>query len=224
MDVDESVVAGLDESMAKAPSLKLLVGLGNPGMEYAGTRHNMGFMLVDRLMVDSEKCEACEWQPKEGLLHKCRIGEAELLLLKPMTYMNGSGSAVGETVGKFGISPQELLVVSDDLDMPLGRLRLRMKGSCGGHRGLASIAEYLGSLDFPRLRLGIGRPQSDSESVIDYVLGKWTSDDSALLERVLEAGAEAVRKAANGVLEGCTLKVDEGLSDKDNAEVQGVEN
>ena len=147
-----------------------------------------------------------------------------MLVLKPMTYMNSSGRAVGQTAGTFGISPQELLVVSDDLDMPLGKIRLRMKGSSGGHRGIASIAEFLGCQDFPRLRLGIGRPQSGEKGVIDYVLDSWTSEDTELLELVLSTGTRLVLKGLAEGLEGCTVMVETASSDKDNAEVQGVEN
>ena len=204
--------------------MKLVVGLGNPGMDYAGTRHNMGFMLVDRLAQESGATAVAEWQPAEGILLEARMGGRRVLMLKPTTFMNGSGRAVSETAGRFGISPQELLVVSDDLDMPLGRLRLRMKGSSGGHRGIASVAEYLGCSDFPRLRLGIGRPQSGQAGVIDYVLNAWTSEDAELLEKVLVTGAGLVLKGLADGLEGCTVTVEKASSDKDNAEVQGVEN
>lgn len=224
MDADDSVTAVSEVSAKQPSSLKLVVGLGNPGIEYAGTRHNMGFMLVDELLGECEEKELCGWQPAEGILHRAVKGGREMYLLKPMTYMNSSGRAVGETAGMFGISPQELLVVSDDLDMPLGRIRLRMKGSSGGHRGIASVAEYLGCSDFPRLRLGIGRPQSGQAGVIDYVLNAWTSEDAELLEKVLVTGAGLVLKGLADGLEGCTVTVEKASSDKDNAEVQGVEN
>jgi len=222
MEADDAVAAVSDKSKEEA-AVRLVVGLGNPGMDYAGTRHNMGFMLVDRLAQECGAAPVADWQPSEGILLEARPGGRRVLMLKPTTFMNSSGRAVSETAGRFGISPQELLVVSDDLDMPLGRLRLRMKGSSGGHRGIASIAEYLGTADFPRLRLGIGRPQPGSGGVIDYVLESWTSDDAVLLDRVLAEAVSIVLKCAADGPSGCTVTVETNSSDKDNAEVQGAE-
>jgi len=221
METEGSVAA--EDRLVATPQLKLLVGLGNPGVEYAGTRHNLGFLAVEHFMEASGNRGLCEWQPENGQLYRVNLAARQVLVLKPMTYMNESGRAVGETSSRFGISPQELLVVSDDLDMPLGRLRQRTKGSCGGHRGLASIAQVLGCEDFPRLRLGIGRPQSGLTTIVDYVLGCWTSEEAQVLADVLEAAVILIRKGIESGVEGCSQRVPERTSDQDNAEVQGAE-
>ncbi len=162
-----------------------MVGLGNPGRRYAGTRHNAGFMVLDRLAQE------------EGLGFRER-GEALLApwnggwLMKPLTYMNRSGWAVAPFVRKKAIPLDRLLVVHDDLDLPLGRLRLKRGGSSGGQRGVASIIEALGEAGFDRLRIGIGRPPPGVDPV-DWVLARFAPGERAVLERVLEAAAGAVR-------------------------------
>ena len=163
----------------------LVVGLGNPGPGYARTRHNAGFMVLDRL------AEA------EGLAFRTR-GEVAIAewgqgwLMKPLTYMNRSGLAVAPFVRKKGIPLERLLVVHDDLDLPLGRLRLKRGGSAGGQRGVASIIEALGDDGFDRLRIGIGRPPP-GEDPVDWVLSPFRPDERPVLERVLKAAADAVR-------------------------------
>ncbi|MBQ7178063.1 MAG: aminoacyl-tRNA hydrolase [Victivallales bacterium] len=205
----------------EAPKASLLiVGLGNPGYEYVNTRHNAGFMVVDALMQSAEFVEKAEWQPLEGelyrvLLKRCegRLGQ-ELLVLKPMTYMNSSGLAVAPVLEWAALTPSSLLVVSDDLDMQLGRLRLRAKGSSGGHNGLKSIAECLGTQDFARLRVGVGRPQPGDEGVIDYVLGSWASSEKALLERVLDEAVTRLRNCVERGIEGFSVTLEEVSLDK----------
>lgn len=198
----------------------LIVGLGNPGYEYVNTRHNAGFLVVDALMQSAEFVEKAEWQPLEGelyrvLLKRCegRLGQ-ELLVLKPMTYMNSSGLAVAPVLEWAALTPSSLLVVSDDLDMQLGRLRLRAKGSSGGHNGLKSIAECLGTQDFARLRVGVGRPQPGDEGVIDYVLGSWASSEKALLERVLDEAVARLRTCVERGIEGFSVTLEEVSLDK----------
>lgn len=200
---------------------KLVVGLGNPGIKYAETRHNAGFLVVDALLNDNSGFEMESWQPSQGMLWKGKISGCELYVLKPMTFMNSSGTAVGETIGRLGLSPRELLVVCDDLDMELGRLRLRMKGSCGGHNGVRSIAEILGTEDFPRLRMGVGRPQSSEISIVDYVLGSWTSDEIYEVGKVVSQATEFVIKCVTDKVEGASWKLTETLSDNGNATFQG---
>ena len=206
---------------AETPKASLLiVGLGNPGYEYVNTRHNAGFMVVDALMQSAELVEKAEWQPLEGelyrvLLKRCEGGLGqELLVLKPMTYMNSSGLAVAPVLEWAALTPSSLLVVSDDLDMQLGRLRLRAKGSSGGHNGLKSIAECLGTQDFARLRVGVGRPQPGDEGVIDYVLGSWASSEKALLERVLDEAVARLRVCVERGIEGFSVTLEEVSLDK----------
>lgn len=198
----------------------LIVGLGNPGYEYVNTRHNTGFMVVDALMQSAEFVEKAEWQPLEGELYKVilkrcegRLGR-EILVLKPMTFMNASGLAVAPVLEWAALTPSSLLVVSDDLDMQLGRLRLRAKGSCGGHNGLKSIVECLGTQDFARLRVGVGRPQPGDEGVIDYVLGSWASSEKALLERVIDEAVARLRTCVERGIEGFSVTLEEVSLDK----------
>lgn len=161
----------------------LLVGLGNPGPAYQGTRHNAGFMVLDRLAQE----EGLSWRPKD---------EAEWAdwqeghLLKPLTMMNLSGKAVAPVARKKGLEASQILVIYDDLDLPLGKIRLRPGGSAGGHRGVASIIEHLGTADFPRLKIGIGRPPGET---ITYVLGSFTASEREILARVIPAATQAIR-------------------------------
>ena len=206
----------------KAPAFRLFVGLGNPGMKYAGTRHNAGFMVADALMKLADSCSSSTWQPIEGDLFNTTFNGTGLLVLKPHTFMNSSGEAVKQVVQQFNISPTELLVACDDLDMEVGRIRLRTRGSCGGHRGLASIESSLGTRDFPRLRIGIGRPQPGTQEIIDYVLGAWVSDREADVPSIVLAAAKlAAQNAGKQFREGKTLELGDILPDKVNAKSLG---
>ncbi len=195
-----------EKSVAAPPRTRLVVGLGNPGSEYANTRHNLGFLVVDELLSKAVGSRPSEWQPREGLLYEMEFGGERVHALKPLTFMNSSGTTVEETVRQLGISPKELLVVCDDLDLEFGLLRLRASGSTGGHRGLASIVEHLDSSDFPRLRVGIGRPQPGDGEVIDYVLSPWTSDQQEQLPGCLAQAAALVERCVAGEIEPCTVK------------------
>ncbi|HHW42503.1 MAG TPA: aminoacyl-tRNA hydrolase [Desulfotomaculum sp.] len=169
----------------------LVVGLGNPGPEYAQTRHNAGFMVVDRL--------ARELNIPVGrrvffsLTGRGQLEGRQIMLAKPMTYMNESGRAVAAIMRWHRLTPADLLVVSDDLDLPVGRIRLRRAGGHGGHRGLQSIIQHLGTNGFARLRMGIGRPVHEGMDVVDWVLGRFTPEEGPLIEQAVAAAAEAVR-------------------------------
>jgi len=175
--------------------LLLIVGLGNPGTEYARTRHNAGFMLIDRL---SEAYSIRMSRHGKGAWGAGRIAGAEVTLLKPLTYMNLSGQAVSELLGEYPELSGSLLLVYDDCDLPLGKVRIRKSGGSGGHRGLSSIINTLGTKDIPRVRLGIGRPEDGD--VVEYVLSQFAPDDLPQLEEMLGRAREAVESIiANGI-------------------------
>jgi PTH1 family peptidyl-tRNA hydrolase len=169
--------------------LKLIVGLGNPGPKYRGTRHNVGFDVLDALAGRHHL--AFESAPAEALIARWRRPEAcDVLLAKPLTYMNNSGVAVGELLRYFKIDVANLLVVVDEVQLPLGRLRARARGSAGGHNGLKSIIAHLGS-EFCRLRLGIGRGDGRRD-LADHVLARFDRDEAAEVERMTVRAADAV--------------------------------
>lgn len=166
----------------------LIVGLGNPGGDYEDTRHNAGFAVVDELI--GRLCPAAEaahaWNSR---VSRVRHAGRRLVLMKPLTFMNVSGDAVAKAVRALDLLPEEIMIVCDCLDLPLGCLRLRQRGSSGGHRGLESVIQALGTNHFPRLRLGVGRPPGD---VIEYVLGAWLADELPIVRDVVERAAEAI--------------------------------
>ena len=187
-------------SPESAAPLQLLVGLGNPGSKYAATRHNVGFMALERLAAAGGT--AFRQQPKlHGLLAEVGQGAMRLRLLMPQTYMNDSGRSIRAALDWFGLEPSQLLVVVDDMDLPLGKLRLRASGSAGGHNGLRSTISHLGTQDFPRLRIGIGAPAHDPAErrarTVGHVLGRFSAAEQPLLEAVLaevEAGIGLIQR------------------------------
>ncbi|MGE0863801.1 MAG: aminoacyl-tRNA hydrolase [Vicinamibacterales bacterium] len=186
--------------------MKLIVGLGNPGPEYRDTRHNVGFLVADELARRWRVPDA--WREKFSALHiKTMVGDDAVVLAKPLTYMNLSGQAVAGLAGFYRIDPAGVLVVTDDVALPLGRLRARPEGSAGGHNGLKSIIQHLGTQAFPRLRVGVGRGD-DRRDLADHVLGRFAPDErdtvsAAVLraadaaERFLSDGMERVMSAFN---------------------------
>ena len=170
--------------------MKVVVGLGNPGPEYERTPHNMGFLVVDSL------AERLGCRLKESTRFEARVGSAshageELILVQPQTFMNNSGKAVGLVLNYRKVSPADLLVIVDDADIPLGSLRLRKKGGTGGHRGLVSISTVLGTPDYGRIRVGIGRGGRQGD-LVDHVLGTFGRDEWTLARTAIEAAADAV--------------------------------
>ena len=147
----------------------LAVFLGNPGPRYNGTRHNAGFLAADAMA--KEKGVSVTRLRFRALTGRCELDGTGVLLMKPQTYMNESGQAVGQAARFYKIPPERVIVVSDDINLPCGRLRIRTKGSAGGHNGLKSIIAHLGSEDFPRVRIGVGAPPSGGNEQIDWVLG-----------------------------------------------------
>ena len=188
----------------------VIVGLGNPGAEYAKTRHNAGFLVAERL---AERWQA-GWSYEKKFNARVARGQRaglQVLLCEPQTYMNSSGEAVGALVKFYQVPPAGLLVVVDDADLPLGEIRLRPSGSSGGHHGLESIGQHLGTRDYARLRIGIGR-QSGAREITGYVLGRFSSTEAALADKVLtvasdqaecwvDAGIQKAMSQYNGVVD-----------------------
>jgi PTH1 family peptidyl-tRNA hydrolase len=175
--------------------MKLIVGLGNPGKTYARNRHNVGFQCLNyfarlhSIRLDRRQCHA-----RVGI---GVVAGEKLLLAKPGTFVNLSGKSVAGLVQKHHIPLSDLLVICDDLDLPLGKIRLRQSGSSGGHRGMNSIIFALGSEDFPRIRVGIGRPQGEKQSmsedaIVDYVLSDFSSQEEAIIKPAIAKVAEAI--------------------------------
>jgi PTH1 family peptidyl-tRNA hydrolase len=168
--------------------MKLVIGLGNPGAQYEQTRHNVGFRVVDVL---AQKL-GWKWERRgRAMLATGTVGAEKVVLIKPLTYMNLSGEAVGELARWYKVPPEDLLIVYDELDLPTGRLRLKTSGSAAGHNGLDSLIHHLHTNKFPRLRVGIGRPANQRMDTINYVLGVPAGD-----ERILLATAEDQAVAA----------------------------
>ena len=168
--------------------VKMVVGLGNPGDEYVDTRHNTGFRVIDSL------AEALRIETKKKKFGACfgtgEFADKKLILLKPWQFMNRSGQAVATAVGFYKLGAGDLLVVTDDMDLEPGRIRIRAKGSAGGHNGLSDIIEKLGTGEFGRLRIGIGR--SDKETDVDYVLNRPKETEKQVLDEAIERAHEAV--------------------------------
>ncbi|WP_448587522.1 aminoacyl-tRNA hydrolase [Thermocrinis sp.] len=169
--------------------VKLLVGLGNPGKKYEKTRHNVGFMVVDEFL---KKLRVKDYS-EECLSHvyKVRVSGKEVIVAKPQTYMNNSGLAVLNLLEEYDLRPEDMMVVYDDLDLPLGRIKLRLEGSSGGHHGVESIIREIKADNFIRLRVGIGRPK-DKNKVVDYVLSPFSEEEEGLLYAVLSRSSECI--------------------------------
>lgn len=200
----------------------LIAGLGNPGNDYENTRHNLGFRALDALLAAVGADKACKPVDAGGdceawgcLIHRSR---PRFLLMKPMTYMNRSGIAVGRACGGFGLAPDDVLVIHDEMDLPLGRMKLKYGGGVAGHKGVASVAEYLNTTDFYRLRLGIGRPEQ-SWLAADYVLKPFNAGEVELAREVADAAAEGVRIFAGRGYEPAARYVNTFMSSQSGQEV-----
>ena len=167
--------------------MKIVVGLGNPGQQYADTPHSVGFETVDALAAGM----GVAWEPKKAykcLMAKGMLGGVQVLLVKPQTYMNLSGDSVAPVVKYHNATPDDLLVIQDDIDLPVGRMRIRKGGSCGGHNGVRNIIERLGTQAFTRLKLGVGKEQGN---VIGHVLGKFDQETRKVMDVVVSEAAKA---------------------------------
>ena len=170
--------------------MKLIVGLGNPGKEYDKTRHNVGFMVIDNYLGN------VNWSNKFNALYCEKVINGEkIIFVKPLTYMNNSGNAVGEFVRYFNIDSKDILVIQDDLDLNVGDYKLKMHSSSGGHNGIKSIIASLGNQDFPRLKVGIGSVKKDE--VIDYVLGKFSKSELEILNTLFNTFDKIINSFIN---------------------------
>lgn len=177
--------------------MRIIAGLGNPGARYADTRHNIGFRVIDRLSADCRipvARKSGDYEAGSGLAGECRI-----LLVKPVTFMNQSGLAVRQVLNYFHETPSSLLVIHDDLDIPLGQVRVKADGGSGGHNGVASVIESVGTPEFLRIRIGIGRPLRKAE-VVSFVLSPFEKGEEEIVEKAVIHAADAVREVlAEGV-------------------------
>ncbi len=184
----------------------MIVGLGNPGPEYRGTRHNVGFEVIDRLAERHRiKLDRSKHQARYGV---GKIGETTAILVKPLTYMNLSGRAVVPLAKEHGLAPDRILVVADDLDLAVGRVRLKPKGSAGGHNGHKSLIQSLGTQEYPRLKIGIG--SVDKSQTVDHVLGAFKGDERDLSAQALDRSVEGVEQVLSLGLEIGISRVNEG--------------
>jgi len=178
--------------------MKVVVGLGNPGREYAGTRHNVGYAVVDYL---AQSPRAGRFQSRFQALVAELIEDADkLLLVKPETFMNLSGRCVRQLMDFYQLPVEQLLVVCDDINLPLGKLRFRARGSHGGHNGLRSIQEHLGTAEYFRLRIGVERPADDA---VDHVLGRFRPSERPVIEEAVAVAAEGVAVWVSQGIDAC---------------------
>lgn len=166
--------------------MKLVIGLGNPGLKYAHNRHNVGFMVIDELL---RRCLATTTRKFKGEMTRVELERASAVLLKPMTYMNLSGESVGACARYYDVDPEHAIVIHDELDLPFGEVRIKRGGGHAGHNGLRSIFQHYAPGDFPRVRIGIGRPQHGSPS--DWVLSDFGPEERIELDDVIQVAATA---------------------------------
>jgi len=213
------------ETPAELVIPQLIVGLGNPEPKYDRTRHNIGFNAVDAL-AKSWQISLSENRKFQGIFGEGnRPRGQKIRLLKPLTYMNLSGQSIRAATDWYKIPAESVLVVYDDMDLPIGKMRMRLAGSAGGHNGMKSTIAHLGTDKFPRLRIGIGKPQSDpaknDKDTISFVLGKFSSEESQLVEKMLKLVVEAIELSLHqGVEKGMSLYNNRTIVET-NAETKG---
>ncbi len=168
--------------------MKIVIGLGNPGSKYTKTRHNVGFMVVDKFIKNSNVGFTKKY--RDSVISKCIIEGEEILFVKPQLFMNLSGGPTKRIVEKYGCNLDEILVILDDINLPLGKTRIREKGSSGGHNGLKSISNHLKTTCFPRLRIGVG--SCHPEDTKDFVLSRFTKEENDVIQGVLDKACKAI--------------------------------
>jgi PTH1 family peptidyl-tRNA hydrolase len=189
----------------------VVVGLGNPGLQYEFNRHNIGFRIIDNLAREIET-EFKKVKSYDSLISRGKINNHNLRLVKPQTYMNLSGKSVNKIVSYYRISFQDLLIVYDDLNLELGQIRIRKRGSAGGHKGVESIIQYLNSEDIPRLRIGIGKPSINSNfDYASYVLSNFDNNEKDKISEVIQLSTEAIKTIIEDGLEKAMRKYNKKL-------------
>ncbi len=174
--------------MGETAQVKLIAGLGNPGREYHGTRHNVGFEVIERL--SGRHRIAVRSRRNRAVVGEGTIGGEQVVLARPQTFMNRSGEAVAGLARRYRIAPEDIIVIYDDVNLPLGKLRIRARGSSGGHNGMKSVIGSLGSEEFPRVRIGIGGP--NRRDMIDHVLSRFSRAEGPIVREAVERAADAV--------------------------------
>ena len=190
----------------------LVIGLGNPGPKYAATRHNVGFMTVDELA--RRHGLRFSTRQADAAVARGEIDGTRVILAKPQTYMNNSGRAVGALARFYKLPSNRVVVIYDELDLPVGTIRMREKGSANGHNGLTSVIQHLGTQDFPRIRIGISRPAISDHKQIDWVLGRFTKDEQEVMDGTIPRAAEAVEAVI-------TLGIERAMNKYNSREEQG---
>jgi PTH1 family peptidyl-tRNA hydrolase len=184
----------------------MVVGLGNPGLQYEFSRHNTGFRIIDNFALNIET-EFKRVKSYDSLVSRGKLMNHKLILVKPQTYMNLSGKSVNKIVSYYRISFQDLLIVYDDLNLELGQIRIRKRGSAGGHKGVESIIQYLNSEDIPRLRIGIGKPSINSNfDYVSYVLSNFNNNEKDKISEVIQLSTEAIKTVIEDGLEKAMRK------------------
>ncbi|MGG6270273.1 aminoacyl-tRNA hydrolase [Leptolyngbya sp. AN03gr2] len=178
--------------MPEAPvTPQLIVGLGNPGSKYENTRHNVGFLAVDRL-AKVWQISLSETKKFHGFFGEGTSPAGKIRLLKPTTYMNLSGQSIRSVIDWYKLPPESVMVIYDDMDLPVGRLRIRLSGSAGGQNGMKSAIAHLGTQNFPRLRIGIGSAKANEKDAVSHVLGTFAPDEKSAIDEVLDLTVNAV--------------------------------
>ncbi len=194
----------IEKKEEKIPITHIVAGLGNPGAEYAKTRHNAGFLAIDYI---AERCGVKIDRAKfRALTAEANIGGVRVILMKPQTFMNSSGEAVGEAAGFYKIAPENIIVLHDEISFDPGIMRIRRKGSAGGHNGLKSIISHLGADTFPRIKIGVGTKPSPDYDLVDWVLGKFPDDDIKKLIELFPSVSSAVDLMLHGKIEDAMCK------------------
>lgn len=196
MSILDRFLSRTDPEPASGEGIKLVVGLGNPGPEYEKTRHNIGFELVDLVAADRK----LKWAKEHKFRAKIALDGSSLILAKPLTFMNLSGNSVSRLMRDYKLLTSQILIVYDDIALPIGTLRFRANGSAGGHNGIKSLIEYLGTEDFPRLRIGIGATPGN-EPLTDHVLGRFGQEEWSEMEKVLAIAVDGVNCALSAGLD-----------------------
>jgi peptidyl-tRNA hydrolase, PTH1 family len=178
--------------------LKLVVGLGNPGETYEGTRHNLGFMVLDRLAA--RHGTSVDVKKKKSMIGRFRLGKERVMLLKPQTFVNLSGEAVLYMASFLRIMPENIIVVCDDVNLAQGKIRIRKYGSSGGHNGIKSLIQFLRSDNFPRVRIGVGSPLED-QKLESYVLDRFALDEMQVIEQAMDKVCDSIEMIVNGEID-----------------------